>query len=155
MQPKVLVALDFLTPTPRAVVYAVKLASRLCLPLVFLGVAAANGQDSADNGTAPAASLQETHQQRLEQVVRQCQEEGVVLEIFIATGPFFEEIGRMADSWRNFQFLVMGVPQGPAGQEMEGFSAAMKSLRQRFPGEILLVRDQEKVAPLTDGEEPN
>lgn len=155
MQPKILVALDFLAPAPWAVGYAIRLAARLHLPLVFMGVVSGGDGAWMQSDNPRPDNLAEAHKQRLEHVVRQCQEEGVVLEILLSSGPFFQEIGQVLDSSKNFRFLVMGAPQDAPAQEMEGLSAAMKDLRQRFPGEILLVREQGKVARFADGEQPN
>jgi hypothetical protein len=155
MQPKVLVAIDFRTPASWAVVYAVNLAARLKFPLVFMGVASAGDADLAGSGGAIPENLHEAHKRHLEDVVRQCQEEGVVLEIFLSAGPFFQEIGRVVDSSGNFQFLVVGVPQGAPAREMEVFLSALKEWHRRFRGEILLVREQGKVARLADLQQPN
>uniref|UniRef100_A0A7V4GA69 Universal stress protein n=1 Tax=Desulfobacca acetoxidans TaxID=60893 RepID=A0A7V4GA69_9BACT len=154
MQPKVLVALDFLAPAPWAVVYAVKLAARLGFPLVFMGVESAAVADMMGSGAALLENLEGAHKRRLDEVMRQCQEEGVVLEILLSAGSFFQEISRVVDSPGNFQFLVLGVSQDGPVREMEGFSAAMKDLRRRFRGEILLVREQGKVADPADWEQP-
>ncbi len=150
MQPKVLVAIDFRAPTPWAAGYAVKLAARLKFPLVFLGVAAVAGPEPALGGGLLPQDLDEVHRRRLEGVVQQCQEEGVGLEIFFAAGPFFQQVSQLLDSAGNYQFLVVGVPQGAPPKEMEDFSRSLKDLRQRFRGEILLVREQGKIAQLTD-----
>jgi hypothetical protein len=155
MQPKVLVALDFLAPAPWAVGYAIRLAARLHLPLVFMGVVSAGDAEWMGSGDSSPENLEETHKQRLEHVVRQCQEEGVVLEILLSSGSFFQEIGQVLDSSDIFRFLVMGAPQETPTLEIEGFWAAMKDLRQRFWGEILLVRDQGKVARFADMEQLN
>jgi len=155
MHPKVLVALDFLTPAPWAVGYAIKLAARLHLSLVFMGVVSTGGADWMESADSSPENLAEAHKQRLEHVVRQCQEEGVVLEILLSSGPFFQEIGQVLDSSENFQFLVVGAPQEAPALEMEGFSAAMRDLRRRFRGEILMVREQGKVAQLAEWEHLN
>ncbi|MBI4643978.1 MAG: universal stress protein [Deltaproteobacteria bacterium] len=155
MQPKILVALDFLAPAPWAVGYAIRLAARLHLPLVFMGVVSAGGAAWTEGGDSSPENLEEAHKQRLEHVVRQCQEEGVVLEILLSSGPFFQGISQVLDSSDNFRFLVMGAPQETPALETEGFLAAMKDLHQRFRGEILLVREQGKVARLADWEQPN
>jgi hypothetical protein len=150
MPQKVLVAVDFQAPALWAVGYAVKLAARLKFPLVFMGVVPAEGEGSLPGGRLLSERLEEAHQQGLEDVVRQCQEEGVSLEIFFSSGPFFQEIRHFLDSPGNFKFLVVGVPQDVPFGEMEAFSAALKDLHRRFPGEILLVREQGKLARLTD-----
>ncbi len=154
MQQKVLVALDFRAPASWAVGYAIKLAARLKFPLVFMGVVPSGSADLAGSGVIPG-KLDEAHKQRLEHVVRQCQEEGVGLEIFLSSGPFFREISRLLDSPADFKFLVMGVPQGAPMVEMEAFSAALKDLHRLFRGEILLVREQGKIARLSDLEQRN
>lgn len=153
MQQKVLVALDFAAPAPWALHYAVKLAARLKCPLVFMGVASPDGADLAAGGGVLPERLDEAHQQRLEYVVRQCQDEGVGLEILLAFGSFFHEVSRLLDSPGNFKFLVMGVPRGAPVMEMEAFSAALQELHRLFGGEILLVREQGKLARLDDLEQ--
>jgi hypothetical protein len=155
MQQKVLVAIDFRAPASWAVGYAVKLAARLKFPLVFMGVVSSGGDDLAAGGGLLPERLDEAHKQRLEHVVRQCQEEGVSLEIFLSSGPFFREISQLLDSPGNFKFLVMGVPQGAPLMEMEAFSAALKDLHRLFRGDILLVREQGKIARLADLEQRN
>lgn len=155
MQPKILVALDFFAPPSGAVGYAIGLAARLGLPLVFMGVVSQGGDDRTEGGDSSPDHLEEAHKQRLEHVVRQCQEEEVVLEILLSSGPFFREICRVSGSVENYQFLVVGVPQGMSTLEMMEFSTALKELRRCFRGEILLVREQGKVARLSYLEQPN
>ena len=98
MQQKVLVAVDFQAPAVWAVGYAVKLAARLKFPLVFMGVVPAGGEGSLPGGRLLSERLDEAHKQGLEDVVQQCQEEEVSLEIFFSSGPFFQEISHFLDS---------------------------------------------------------
>ncbi len=152
MQQKILVAMDFQTPAPWAVDYAVKLAARLHFPLVFLGVAAFAGGDPAELGGLIPEDLDKASKQRLNRVVQHCQEEGVGLEVFLASGAFFQEISRMLASPGNFAFLVVGVPRDASAREAKAFSEALKDVRRFFPREILLVREQGKLAQFHDWE---
>jgi hypothetical protein len=71
------------------------------------------------------------------------------MEIFISSGPFYEEVLRFSNSQSSVHFIIMGLagdfPQG----RME-CSPLLKSLHQQFEGEVLLVRVQGKVARLAD-----
>lgn len=150
MRKKVLVAEDFQAPASWAVGYAVKLAARLRSPLVFMGVAPPGNTDPDGGSSLIPENLDEASRQRLESVVRQCQEEGVDLEIFLASGRFFQEISRLLESTKHFRFMVVGVPCSASARELEAFSGALKELRRLFPGEILLVREQGKLTRFSD-----
>jgi nucleotide-binding universal stress UspA family protein len=150
MQPKVLVAINFHAPAPWAADYAVKLAARLQCPLIFLGVLPAGMADPAlDAGLIPA-DIPDIYRQRLEEVVRQSQKEGVKLEIFLSPGSFFNEISHFLSGPARFKFLVIGMPQGTLPEDMEAFAAALKELHRVFTGEILLVREQGRIAQITE-----
>jgi nucleotide-binding universal stress UspA family protein len=150
MQPKVLVAIDFHAPAPRAANYAVKLASRLMCPLIFLGILPPGMADPSIGSGLNPADIPEAYRQRLEEVVRQSQAEGASLEIFLAAGSFFDEISHFLSGPDRFQFLVIGVPQEAASEKMPAFMAALKELHRLFAGEILLVREQGRIAQITE-----
>jgi hypothetical protein len=154
MQPKVLVAINFHAPAPWAADYAVKLAARVQCPLIFLGVLPPGMADSAVGAGLIPANIPETYRQRLEEVVRQSQEEGVNLEIFLVPGSFFDEIRHFLSGPARFKFLVIGVTQEALPENMEAFAAALKELHRLFAGEILLVREQGRIARITEFDQP-
>jgi|UniRef100_A0A7C3SIB8 nucleotide-binding universal stress UspA family protein len=149
MPPKVLVAVDFDTPTPWAWQYAVQLAARLKFPLTFLGVVVPTaGADLGSGDGLYPEELAEGPKRQLQGVVQQCQKEGVGLEIFLTEGSFFQEVKRLVNSAGNFKFLVMGAPRTASLPEMEAFCRAIRELHRHFCGEILLVREQGSVTRL-------
>jgi|UniRef100_A0A7C3SHI5 nucleotide-binding universal stress UspA family protein len=151
MPPKVLVAVDFDTPTPWAWQYAVQLSARLRLPLSFLGVlVSAEGADREPGDGLYPEELAEGPKQQLQDVLQQCQKEGVGLEIFLTEGSFFQEVKRLVNSAGNFKFLVMGAPRTASLSEMEAFSEAIRELHGHFSGGILLVQEQGSVTRLDD-----
>lgn len=151
MPHKVLVAVDFDTPAPWAWQYAVQLAARLKLPLAFLGVVVpASGADQEPGEGIYPEGLAEGPKRQLQEVVQQCQKEGVGLEIFLTEGSFFQELKRLVNSAGNFKFLVMGAPRTASLPEMGAFSEAVRELHRHFSGEILLVREQGSVTRLDD-----
>jgi hypothetical protein len=150
MQLKVLVAIDFSAPAPWAANYAVKLAARLKSPLIFLGVLPAGLADHDAGSSLVPAAIPEAYRQRLEEVVRLTQVEGVSLEIFLSAGSFFEEIRHFLSGPERFQFFVIGVPSEAPSEAMEPLTSALKGLHRSFTGEILLVREQGKIARLTE-----
>jgi hypothetical protein len=148
MQSKVLVAIDFHNPALWAAHYAVKLAARLKCPLIFLGVLPPGTADSSSGESLIPADIPESYRQQLEVVVRQSQKERVSLEIFLSAGSFFDEIRHFLSGPERFQFFVIGVPQDAPTAVMEPLATALKGLHQSFTGEILLVREQGKIAHL-------
>jgi hypothetical protein len=148
MQSKVLVAIDFQNPALWAANYAVKLAARLKCPLIFLGVLPPEMADPASGESLIPAEISGSYRQQLEDVVRQSQEEGVNLEIFLSAGSFLDEICHFWGGPERFQFFVIGVPQVVPPEVMDPLAAALKGLHRSFTGEILLVREQGKIAHL-------
>lgn len=152
MQKGVLVVVDLQAPAPWAVFYAIQLAVRLKFPLALLAVSDQEAPRPSLAGSLSAGDLEEAQRRWLDQVLRQCQGEGVSLEIFLSSGPFFEEVARFLDSQPAFRFLVVGVPRGQAEAEQQTRPSALKDLHRQFSGEILLVREQGKITNLAPSE---
>lgn len=150
MAKKVLVAVNLKIPTPWAVFYGIQLAARLKASLVLMAVFPGGVKKKSKTSLALEAELPEEQRLWLEQVVEQCQQEEVSLEIFLSSGPFFEEVAQFLASHRGIQFLVVGVPRDSPVTEREGSDAALKRIHHVFPGEILLVREQGKITSLAD-----
>jgi len=148
MKKQVLLAIDMEAPALWAAGYAVQLAARLSLSMAVMAVFPVKPGSLANGGISPEV-LEEDTRLWLGKVRERCQREGVPMEIFISSGPFYEEVLRFANSQRSVQFIIMGVAgEFPLG-EME-CSPLLRSLHQQFEGEVLLVRVQGKVARLAE-----
>jgi nucleotide-binding universal stress UspA family protein len=148
MKKRVLLAIDMAAPAVWAASYALQLAARLGLSLAVMAVFPAQPGDGADGEISPEV-LEEDTRLWLGKVREQCQQEGVPMEIFISSGPFYEEVLRFSNSQSSVQFIIIGVAGDFPKERME-CSPLLKSLHQQFEGEVLLVRVQGKVARLAD-----
>lgn len=148
MKKRVLLAINMEAPARWAAPYAVQLAARLSLSLAVMAVFPVK-PGSLANGEISPEVLEEDTRLWLGKVRERCQQEGVPMEIFLSSGPFYEEVLRFANSQSSVQFIIMGVagdfPQG----KME-CSSLLERVHQQFEGEVLLVRVQGKVARLAD-----
>jgi hypothetical protein len=147
MKKLVLLAIDMETPALWAASYAVQLAARLGLSLAVMAVFPVK-PGSLANGEISPEVLEEDTRLWLGKVRERCQQERVPMEIFISSGPFYDEVLRFANSQSSVRFIIMGL----AGdlQERTECSPLLASLHQQFEGEVLLVRVQGKVERLAD-----
>ena len=152
MEKGVLVVVDLQAPAPWAVLYAVQLAVRLKLPVTLFGVSKQEIPGAGPAGSPSASDLDEAQRRWLDRVLSQCHAEGVSLEIFLSSGPFFAEVARFLASRPAFRFLVVGVPGDQAAAEQQTRPAALSALRRQFNGEILLVREQGRITSLAPSE---
>lgn len=150
MNKRVLLAIDLDMPDSRAASYAVQLTARLKLSLVLLAVVPPPPGKALDPGDISLSGLKEEQSLWLGKVRERCQAEGVSLEIFLAAGPFCDEVMTFAQAQSALQFMVVGWPEDKRRERYPGCAAALKSLQQHLGGEILLVRGQGKVTRLTD-----
>jgi hypothetical protein len=104
---------------------------------------------SLANGEISPEVLEEDTRLWLGKVRERCQQAGVPMEIFISSGPFYEEVLRFANSQSSVQFIIMGLA-GDFPQERTECSPLLASLHRQFEGEVLLVRVQGKVERLAD-----
>jgi hypothetical protein len=148
MKKRVLLAIDMEAPATWAASYAVQLAARLELSLVVMAIFPASPGRGAEKGEISLEGLQEAQRLWLGRVREHCQQEGVPVEIFVSSGPFYEEVLRFAHSQSGMQFIVMGLDWVAEGGLT--CSPPLKSIHQQFEGEVLLVRGQGKVMRLTD-----
>lgn len=149
MNKRVVVAVDLQEPDSGAVFYALSLAGRLQSPLTLLAVAAeTRGRENPENDLT-AAALRTDQKQWLDQVIKQGREQGVSLELFLATGPFSRAILEFVGSRSDIKFLV--VAAGKTGKRSAAASAlSLSRLHQVFAGEILLVREQDRITNLSE-----
>jgi len=148
MKKRVLLAIDMETPANWAASYAVQLAARLELFLVVMAIFPASQGSGGEKGEISLEGLKEDQRLWLGRVRERCQQEGVPVEIFVSSGPFFEEVLRFSHSQSAVQFIVMGLDWASEG--VLTCSPPLKILYQQFEGEVLLVRGQGKVMRLTD-----
>jgi hypothetical protein len=151
MAKRVLVPIDLPNPTPWAAFYGVQLAARLNAAMTLMAVSPEGAE-----GTPPSlASLHGDQRLWVEQVVHQCQQERVSLEIFFARGPFFQEISRFVRSQAGIHFVVLGVPNHLSPKSYQAFAVALKLLHEQLPEEILLVREKGEITRLPQPSSPN
>lgn len=148
MKKQVLLAIDMEAPAGWAASYALQLAVRLKLSLAVMMVFPPKPVKGADGEISPEV-LEEDTRLWLGKVREQCQQAGVPMEIFVSSGPFYEEVLRFSDSQSSLQFIIMGLAGDFPKEGME-CSPLLKRLHQQFEGEVLLVRVQGKVARLAD-----
>ena len=148
MKKQVLLAINMEAPARWAASYAVQLAARLSLSLAVMAVFPPK-PGSLANGEISPEVLEEDTRLWLGKVRERCQQEGVPMEIFVSSGPFYEEVLRFSNSQSSVQFIIMGVA-GDFPKERLECSPLLESLHRQFEGEVLLVRVQGKVARLAD-----
>ncbi|MBU4232903.1 MAG: universal stress protein [Desulfobacterales bacterium] len=148
MKKRVLLAIDMEAPAVWAASYAVQLAARLKLSLAVMAVFPVQPESLANGEISPEV-LEEDTRLWLGKIRERCQQEGVTMEIFISSGPFYEEVLRFSNSPSSVQFIIMGLA-GDFPQEGMECSPPLQRLHQQFEGEVLLVRVQGKVARLAD-----
>jgi hypothetical protein len=148
MKKLVLLAIDMEAPARWAASYAVQLAARLGLSLEVMAVFPVK-PGSLGNGEISPEVLEEDTRLWLGKVRERCQQAGVPMEIFVSSGPFYEEVLRFANSQSSVQFIIMGLAGDfpPGGMECPPL---LTNLHQQFEGEVLLVRVQGKVERLAD-----
>ncbi len=149
MAKRVLVPIDLARPTPWAAFYGAHLAARLKSSMTLMAVSPENGDRlKLEPAQPPLAGLSQGQRLWVDQVVGQCQREGVSIEIFFSSGPFFEEIIKFIRSQPAIQFIVMGVPNSMPQKNYQALAAALKLLHQEFGEEILLVREKGEITRL-------
>lgn len=151
MAKRVLVVVNLDALASWAAFYGVQLAARMSSSLALMAISPSSEPEGEyrPTRTSPEA-LDEDQRLWLNQVVEQCQREGVSVEIYVSSGPFFEEVIRFVRSQRSVQFIVMGVPRDFPPENRFAFSAALKRLHSVFNGEILLVRERGRIIQVSD-----
>jgi nucleotide-binding universal stress UspA family protein len=150
MGKRVLVAVDLSSSSDSSAFYGIQLAARINSPLALIVIS-----PSRRRGRAGIAQIQTTHMDRgknpwIDKVVDESQRAGVSLEIFIGSGPFFEEILRFVSSQPSVQFIVMAAPAEASLESGATFASELKRVREAFEGEILLVQKAGHVTRVSD-----
>jgi nucleotide-binding universal stress UspA family protein len=145
MGKSVLVAVDLHSASEPAIMYGIELAARIKSRLCLIAV------DSSGPHGKPAVSpgfLERGQNKWIDRAVAESQERAVSLELFVASGRFFEEIIRFVRSRPAVEFLVMAAPNERATGPK--FASAFKKLHEEFEGEILLVEKAGRITPISD-----
>ncbi len=119
-----------------------ELASRMNLSLVLMLVSSGKSSPKAQDAV---------ERLWIEGVMKQCQEHGVSVELFIGTGPLCEEVLRFVTTDPSTEFVVMELSDvttapGPAEAAMEN----LQRLGEEFEGEVLLVSSRGSILRLKD-----
>ncbi len=125
-----------------AISYAVELASRMNLSLVLMLVS--SGKTSAKPHEALGRSW-------VDRLMKQCQDHGVTVELFIGAGPLCEEVLRFVGTDPATEFVVMDLSDAttPPGS-VEDPVEALQRLGEEFEGEVLLVPSRGRILRLKD-----
>jgi len=148
---RVLVTIDLDSIASWAATYGVRLAARLEEAVALILVSSSLGcGGKAESAQLSLEGLSKDQRLWLDHVVRECQREGVSVEIYYSCGSFFEEVIRFIQSQSSIQFVVVGVPRDFGKGSDPLFSSALKRLHHVFGGEILLVWEKGRVTRLAN-----
>ena len=150
MGKKVLAAVNLNSITDSSALYGIQLAARIQGAIVLIVVSTAKEGKRHDRAMVPVSDIDDSLNGWLDKIVDQSQQAGVFMEIFLASGDFFEEITRFASFNPSVQFIVMAGPEGPNSVANSVFGADLKMLRERFEGEILVVQKAGHVTRVPD-----
>jgi hypothetical protein len=151
MGKRVLVAVDLNHAADSAALYGVQLAGRINSPMALM-IISPSGTESAPLIPPAVRTGHADHGQEpwVGRVVTESQRAGVSLEIFFASGPFFDEVIRFVSSQPSIQFVVIAAAGDSAPHGGAAFASEMKRLRLAFDGEILLVQKAGHVTRVSD-----
>ncbi|MGC8603375.1 MAG: universal stress protein [Desulfomonilaceae bacterium] len=147
---KVLAAVDLNSVTDSSVSYGIQLAARIEGAVIVIVVSTPTHGKRYEHAIAPGADVDDNLKCWLDKLVDQSQQNGVAIEIFHASGDFFEEISRFASFNPSIQFIVMAAPEKFNVWDNSTFVEDLKLLRKKFDGEILLVQKAGHVTRVPD-----
>ena len=150
MGKKVLAAVDLNSITDSSALYSIQLAARIQGAIVLIVVSTPKRGKRHERSIVSVSDIDDSLNGWLDKLVEQSQQAGVTMEIFFASGSFFEEITRFASFNPSVQFIVMAGPEEPNLAENSVFGEELKVLREKFEGEILLVQKAGQVTRVPD-----
>lgn len=150
MGKKVLAAVDLNSITDSSPLYAIQLAARTQGAIVLMVVSTPKQGKRHGRATVLASDIDDNLNGWFDKLVDQSQQNGVAIEIFFASGDFFEEITKFASFNPSVQFIVMAAPEEFNAADNSAFVEDLKLLRQKFEGEILLVQKAGHVTRVPD-----
>ena len=146
----VLVAVDSVSASEASIFYGIELAARMESLLFLIGVSSPGSPRRSHGSDVAPRHVDGGTEIWMDRAVAESQQRGVTLEIFIASGEFFEEVTRFVASQPAVQFIVMGAPRDRAGKGRSKFTSALEQLHQEFEGEILLVEKAGRITRVSD-----
>ncbi len=150
MGKRVLVAVDLDAESHASILYGIELAARIESSVVLIAISspASPKETSASGASRPHVGT--GRDEWMDRVVAESQQRAVSLELFVASGRFFDEVIRFVRFQTSVQFLVMSAPKQRQGEDGPKFAAALKRLQQEFEGEILLVEKAGQITRVSD-----
>lgn len=150
MGKKVLAAVDLNTITDSSPLYGIQLAARIQGAMALIVVSNPKQGKNHERANVTVSDIDENLDGWLDKLVEQSQQVGVALEIFFASGDFFDEVTQFASYNPSVQFLVMAAPGNSNVEDNSTFVEDLKRLREAFEGEILLVQKAGHVTRVPD-----
>jgi hypothetical protein len=150
MGKRVLVAVNLEAMSQSSVSYAVQLASRINTSLVLVAVSPSNSPGRRKAAHVLPQDLDAAARVWLDHAVVESQNQQVGLEIFVTSGPFFDEVIRFVRSQAGVQFIVMDAPTETQSEDEGKFASSLKRLHQEFEGEILLVEKAGRITRVSE-----
>ncbi|MDR3605122.1 MAG: hypothetical protein P4L38_10870 [Syntrophaceae bacterium] len=150
MGKKVLAAVDLNSITDSSPLYGIQLAARTQGAIVLMVVSTPKQGKRHGRATVSAGDIDDNLNGWFDKLVDQSQQNGVAIEIFFASGDFFEEITKFASFNPSVQFIVMAAPEEFSAADNSAFVKDLKLLREKFEGEILLVQKAGHVTRVPD-----
>jgi len=143
MGKRVLVAVDLHSVSEASIFYGIELAARIDSSLALIAISSSTSAAKS----APRAIAQDKW---MERAVAESQQRAVSLEIFVASGDFFEEVIQFVRSQSAVRFIVMALPKKAKGKDGDKFASEIKHLHEEFEGEILLVEKAGHITRVCD-----
>lgn len=150
MGKKVLAAVDLNSITDLSPLYGIQLAARIEGAIALMVVSTPKQGKRHERTIGSASDVDDNLNAWFDKLVDQSQQNGVAIEIFFASGDFFKEIEKFASFNPSVHFIVMAAPEESNAVGHSHFVEDLKSLREKFEGEILLVQKAGHVTRVPD-----
>ncbi|MEJ2717491.1 MAG: universal stress protein [Deltaproteobacteria bacterium] len=146
----VLVAVDSVSASEASIFYGIELAARMKSLLLLIAVSSPGSPRKSQGSDVARRYVDGGTESWMDRALAESQQRGVTLEIFVASGEFFEEVTRFVESQPAVQFIVMAAPKERASKGRSKFASALERLHQEFEGEILLVEKAGRITRVSD-----
>jgi len=143
MGKRVLVAVDLHSVSEASIFYGIELAARIDSSLALIAI-------SSSTSAVKSTPREIAQDKWMERAVAESQQREVSLEIFVASGDFFEEVIQFVRSQSAVRFIVMALPKKAKGKDGNKFASEIKHLHEEFEGEILLVEKAGHITRVCD-----
>ena len=146
----VLVAVDAASASEASIFYGIELAARMKSLLLLIAISPSESRRRSRGLDGAARYVDGGRNSWMDRAVAESQQRGVTLEIFVASGTFFEEVIRFVRSQPAVQFIVMAAPRDRGNMGSRKFASALERLHREFEGEILLVEKAGRITRVSD-----